>query len=94
MRFNAAMSVNVIKALPGGSVAAVDEMGPGSDRSVDRRRNVGDDVGESGYLDVADHEGGAVVVLLDHQVGRMGPELANKRRSGAACESSGHDNDH
>jgi hypothetical protein len=30
---------------------------------------VGDDAGESVDLDVADHEGGAVVVLLDHQVG-------------------------
>jgi hypothetical protein len=30
---------------------------------------MGDDAVESGDLDVADHEGGAVVVLLDHQVG-------------------------
>ena len=44
-------------------------VGPGSDRSADRVPGVGDDAGESGDLDVADHEGGAVVVLLDHEVG-------------------------
>jgi hypothetical protein len=52
-----------------GGMSQLVGVGPGPDRSTDCLRGVGGDVGQPGNLDVADHEGSAVVVLFDHQVG-------------------------